>query len=276
MILDGKKVAAEIYEELKNNISKLEKKPTLWVILVWENPASLKYIAQKKKWAEYIGMWFKLCQLDSTISEDTLIIKIREWNSDNNISGYLVQLPLPKEFNVLKIIEYIAPEKDIDGFHPINQWKLMIWDSSGSIPCTPAGIMHLLQSQNIELRGKEITIVWRSNIVWKPLALLLINAWATVTSCNSSTKNLKLHTKIADIVIVAAWYPHLIGANDISDECIVIDVWFNFMDWKIMGDCDFEEIHTQWNLITPVPWWVGPMTVAMLMKNTYNSYINHL
>lgn len=275
MILDGKKVAEEIYEDLKTQIWKLEKKPTLWVIVVWDNPASLKYIAQKKKWAEYIGMGFWVCELPGSIPEEILIEKIEEWNSSNNISGYLVQLPLPRNFDVIKIIESIDPKKDIDGFHPINQGKLMIGDDSGSLPCTPSGIMQLFEYQKIELKGKEIVIIWRSNIVWKPLALLLINAWATVISCNSSTKDIYKYTLSADIVISAAGYPHLISSNNISKDCVVIDVWFNFVNNSIMGDCDFTDIHEQGNLITPVPWWVWPMTVAILMQNTLSCHINN-
>jgi methylenetetrahydrofolate dehydrogenase (NADP+)/methenyltetrahydrofolate cyclohydrolase len=151
----------------------------------------------------------------------------------------------------------------------------MIWDESGSLPCTPAGIMHLLNSQNIELRGKEVVIIGRSNIVWKPLTLLLINAWATVISCNSSTKDITKFTAKADIVIAAAWSPHLISSANITKDCVVIDVWFNFIDGTIIWDCEFTEIHEQGNLITPVPWWVWPMTVAMLMENTLSCHINN-
>ena len=268
MLIDWKKIAQEIYDKLKEKIKNTSKKITLWAILVWDNPASIRYIKQKKKWADYIWIWFVLKKVPENISENDLIKLIWDFNKSEKITGFIVQLPLPKHINENKIIEAISPEKDVDWFHPINQGKLLIWDNSGFVPCTPAGIMEFFVKENIDFAWKHIVVIWRSNIVWKPITSLLINAWATVISCNSKTPDLKKFTSFADIIIIAAWSPRLLKANMVKHWTIVIDVWFTVIDWKIYWDADTKNIDLMWAKITPVPGWVWAMTVAMLMKNT--------
>ena len=268
MIIDGKKMAEAVYENLKNEIQKQNITPTLAAILVGENSASLRYIKQKQKWADFIGIDFKLIQLKSNLTQIELEKKIDEVNNNTSIDGYIVQLPLPKHINETAIISKINVSKDVDGFHPENVWKVLIGDSTGFVPCTPAGVMYMFENMKTNLSGKLITIVWRSNIVWKPLAALLINAWATVTVCNSKTVHLKKHTSTADIVIMATGQPHLLKVDMVKIGTTVIDVWFTVIDGKIYWDADFDIMEKIWNTITPVPGWVWALTVAMLMKNT--------
>ena len=269
MILDWKKLASHIYDTLSEKIQKLETKPTLGAILVWNNSASRRYISQKQKFSEKIGMGFSLFQFPEKISQEELLWEIKKLNQNPLISGYIVQLPLPRHINSLEIIWSIDPKKDVDGFHPENQWKIIIWDSTGFTPCTPAGIMKIFSEYKIVLEGKEIVILGRSNIVGKPLALLCINAWATVISCNSKTPDISLYTRSADIVICATWKAHLLSADMVHPQAIIIDVWFSVIDDEIYGDADTQGLIKQWNTITPVPGGVGPMTVAMLLENTY-------
>ncbi len=274
MILDGKKLASKIYDTLKKEISHLEKKPTLGAILVGDNSASLRYIAQKQKFSEKTGMNFKLFQFKDTISEEELLEEVKSLNNNSDISGYIVQLPLPKHINPLRIIRNIAPQKDIDGFHPENQGKVMIDDSSGFAPCTPAWIMELFKEYNIQLQGKKVVVLGKSNIVGKPITLLCINAGSTVISCNSKTPDLSIYTKDADIVICATGQTHLLKAHMVSQECVIIDVGFSVIDNVIYGDADTQGLIQQWNSITPVPGGVGPMTVAMLLSNTLKAHLN--
>jgi methylenetetrahydrofolate dehydrogenase (NADP+)/methenyltetrahydrofolate cyclohydrolase len=175
---------------------------------------------------------------------------------------------LPKHINEKAIIEAISTTKDVDGFHPINVWKSLIWDNSWFVSCTPAWIMEFFKKENIEFSWKNITVIWRSNIVWKPIVSLLINAWATVTSCNSKTLNLEKITKKSDIIIIAVWKPWLLKTSMVKHDAIIIDVWFTVIDWKIYWDADTKNIDLIWAKITPVPGWVWALTVAMLMKNT--------
>ncbi len=268
MIIDWKKIAEKIFEELKQKIKNSWKKYKLTVILVWKNSPSLRYIKQKEKWANYVWIEFNLLEFDDNISEEKLISEIKKLNTNKEVTAFMVQLPLPKHINSEKIIENISPEKDADWFSPVNLWKVVLWDENALIPCTPAGIMELLKEYKIEVSWKNVTIIWRSNIVWKPVANLLINAWATTTICNSKTKNLKYFTKNSDIIISATWSPHLLKVEMLNKNSVIIDVWFSVIDKKIFWDADFKEIEKNGNLITPVPGWVGPMTVAMLMKNT--------
>lgn len=274
MILDGKKVAEHIYNELKQEISWMLNKPKLWAILVGNNPSSLRYIKQKQKWAEYVGIDFELFHFDENISETKLSEIVNHLNTDKKIHWYIVQLPLPKGIDEKKIINSILPEKDVDGFHPINQWKIVIGDDSGIAPCTPAGMIKLLNYYKIDIVGKNIVVIGRSNIVGKPIANLLINIGATVTICNSKTKNIEFYTKNADIIITAMWVPKFLTIEKINPQCIVVDVWFTVIDEKIHGDADFKNILQQGNAITPVPGWVGALTVAMLMTNTLKAYKN--
>lgn len=268
MIIDGKKIAQTLYDNLKNDIEKHGIRPTLAAVLVWENSASLRYIKQKRKWADFVGIDFKLIQLKSNVTQIELEKTIDEVNNNNSIDGYIVQLPLPKHINETAIISKIDASKDVDGFHPENTWKVLIGDSTGFVPCTPAGVMYMFDVMWTNLAGKQVTIVWRSNIVGKPLAALLINAWATVTVCNSKTINLKKHTSSADIVIMATGQPHLLKVDMVKIGTTVIDVWFTVIDGKIYWDADFDIMEKIGNIITPVPGWVWALTVAMLMKNT--------
>jgi methylenetetrahydrofolate dehydrogenase (NADP+)/methenyltetrahydrofolate cyclohydrolase len=268
MLLDGKKIAWEIYETLSQSIITLHSKPCLWAVLVWENAASMRYIRQKQKFAKEIWMDFQLFQFETTITEKKLWEEIQKLNLNENISGYIVQLPLPQHISPTVIISIINPKKDVDWFHPENLGKIMIWDPSGLAPCTPAGIMKIFEYYDISLAGKHIVILWRSNIVGKPLALMCINAGATVSSCNSKTPHISTFTLIADIVVCATGQKHILTSRMIWNDCIVIDVWFSIENENIYGDADFEAISANWNDITPVPGWVGPMTVAMLLSNT--------
>lgn len=203
MILDGKVVAQNTYEELKKNISELSKKPSLRVILVGNNPSSLRYVAQKQKWAHYVGIDFQITHFEENASQEAVLQKLNEFNNNPEIDGFMVQLPLPKHLNEKMIIDQIAPEKDVDGFHPFNQGNIVIGEKNGLKACTPAGILTLLSYYNIDLVGKNIVIIGRSNIVGKPLANMFINAQATVSICNSKTKNIEFFTQNADIVVTA-------------------------------------------------------------------------
>lgn len=274
MLLEWKIVAEKIYNDLKNEISSFVKKPKLAVILVGKNSPSLRYIHQKQKWAEYVWIDFELIHFDDAIEESIILEAIKKLNNDINIHGFMIQTPLPKHINVEKIMDAINPQKDVDGFHSINQWKIVVWDKSWLPACTPAGILELCRYYNIELMGKNIVIIGRSNIVGKPLANLLINESATVTICNSKTKNINFYTQNADIVITALWVPKFLTVDKINQHTIIIDVWFTVIDGKIYWDADFENILKNWNSISPVPGWVWLLTVASLLKNTLKTYKN--
>ena len=244
-------------------------------ILVWDSTSSKVYIAQKEKWAQYTGINFQLTKLEEKIKEEELIREIERLNTDENINGYIVQLPLPKHISENNIIQAIDPRKDIDGFHPVNKGNIVVWDYSLFVHCTPGGIMEIFKRKNIELKWKIVTVIGTSNIVWKPIANLLTNAHATVTSCNSKTSKefLKARTKESDIIVVAAGVPKLLTANMIGEKTVIIDVWITRMeDGSLSGDADFDNIVSQGNLITPVPGWVWRLTVAMLMQNTLKAY----
>ena len=271
MILNWTKIALNIYGELKERLKESRKKVSIWVILVWDNQESLRYINQKRKWAEYIWINFELKKLwENTITED-LLSTIDELNKSPEINWFIVQMPLPKNVDSTKILNSISPLKDIDWFHPINQWKLVLWDDSWFIPCTPAWIVEILNRKKIKIAWKNVAVIWRSNIVWKPISSLLINRQATVTICNSKTKKLKDITLKSDIIIVAVWKPNLLKSSMIKKNTIVIDVWFSVKNWKIYWDAQTKKIHEKWWKITPVPWGVWALTVAMLMKNALKS-----
>ncbi|MDD3302501.1 MAG: bifunctional 5,10-methylenetetrahydrofolate dehydrogenase/5,10-methenyltetrahydrofolate cyclohydrolase [Candidatus Gracilibacteria bacterium] len=274
MIIDGKKIASERYDEIKSLISGLkDSKIKLVVILVGNNPSSLRYIRQKEKWASYVGIGFELIHLDENVSENELFSIIERENKNSETTGILVQIPLPKHIDEKKVINLINPLKDVDGFTQINQGKVLIGDSTGLLPCTPAGVMDMLKYQKIDLVGKVVTVIGKSNIVGKPLTMLLINSSATVISCNSKTKDLSKFTKMSDIVILAAGKPGLLTLEMINNDTIVIDVGFTVVDGKIYGDANYNEIESNGNMITPVPGGVGLLTVVNLMNNVYKSYL---
>lgn len=268
IILDGKKLRDKIFESLKAELDKMSEKPTLAVILVGENPASQIYVRNKKKTAEKLGINSLSIEYPADISEKELLSKIQELNNDKNITAILVQLPLPEHINKNKIIDAILPQKDVDGLTPYNLGKLFSGEEPYVYPCTPKGILLLLDEYNIELDGKNVVVVGRSNLVGKPVAQMLLKRNATVTMCHSHTKNLSEITKTADIVVSAVG-KNVIGEKMLKSNCVVIDVGiFRDENGKLSGDVDFENVSKISAYISPVPGGVGPMTIASLMLNT--------
>lgn len=268
IILDGKMLRDKIFESLKAKLDKMQQKPTLAVILVGENPASQIYVRNKKKTAEKLGINSLSIEYPSDISEKELLNKIKELNSDEKVTAILVQLPLPAHINKNRIIDAILPQKDVDGLTPYNLGKLFSGEEPYVYPCTPKGILLLLDEYNIKLEGKNIVVVGRSNLVGKPVAQMLLKRNATVTMCHSHTKNLSEITKTADI-IVSAVGKKVIGEKMLKSNCVVIDVGiFRDENGKISGDVDFENVSKTAAYISPVPGGVGPMTIASLMLNT--------
>ena len=275
-IIDGKMLSDKILKEIENEHSELQakvgRKAGLAVIIVGENPASQIYVRNKIRACERVGFHSETIRLDEHITEENLLLEIEKLNNDNNIDGILVQLPIPKHINELKIINAISAEKDVDGFHTTNIGKMMIGDETGFLPCTPAGVIQMFEEYNIDLEGKDVLVIGQSNIVGKPMTLLLINKRATVQVCNSKTKNLPEKLQKADVVVAAAGSPKLVKGSDVKEGVVVIDIGINRVDGKICGDVDFEEVSQRASYITPVPGGVGPMTIAMLIKNTFKSY----
>lgn len=268
IILDGKKLRDKIFENLKQRLNNMSEKPTLAVILVGDDPASQIYVKNKKKTAENLGINSIVINYPADISEKILLDKIQELNNDNKITAILVQLPLPKHIDKFKIIDAIAPEKDVDGLTPYNSGKLFSGEEPYVYPCTPKGILLLLDEYNIELEGKHVVVIGRSNLVGKPVAQMLLNRNATVTMCHSHTKNLSDITKTADI-IVSAVGKNIIGEKMLKSDCVVVDVGiFKDINGKICGDVDFASASKIAAYISPVPGGVGPMTIASLMLNT--------
>lgn len=267
-ILDGKKLRDKILEELKLKVDKFEKKPTLVVILVGENPASKIYVNNKKKTAEKLGINSEVINYPSNITEQELLNKIDELNNDKNVTAILVQLPLPEHISKENIMNKISPAKDVDGFTPYNFGKLFSGEIPSVYPCTPKGILLLLDEYGIELDGQHVVVVGRSNIVGRPLSQMLLNRNATVTVCHSHTKNLAQITKTADILISAVG-KNIIEGEMLKSDCVVVDVGiFKDENGKTRGDVDFENASKIASYITPVPGGVGPMTIASLMLNT--------
>ena len=268
VILDGKSLRNKILEELKTKLDKYDKKPTLVVILVGNNPASKIYVNNKKKTAENLGINSIIIEYPENVEEKVLLEKIEELNNDKNVTAILVQLPLPKHIDKSRIINTISPKKDVDGFTPYNFGKLFEGEKPYVYPCTPKGIIRLLDEYNIQIAGQHAVIVGRSNIVGKPLSQMLLNRNATVTICHSHTKNLAEITKTADILISAVG-GKIIGKNMLKQNSVVIDVGiFKDENGKTRGDIDFENVAPVASYISPVPGGVGPMTIAMLMSNT--------
>ena len=279
-IIDGKgfskKVQQQVKEEHEILKDKTGKTAGLAVIIVGENPASQVYVRNKTRACENVGFYSETIELPASISEDELVEEVKKLNENDKINGILVQLPLPNHIDEMKIINTISPEKDVDGFHALNVGKMVLGDKTGFLPCTPYGIMQLLEEYKIDVVGKDVVIVGRSNIVGKPMALMLIEKGATVKVCNSKTKDLSGKMQRADIIIVAAGVPKLVKAKDVKNGAVVIDVGINRVDGKLCGDVDYDEVIEKVSLITPVPGGVGPMTIASLIKNTLTSYKNNL
>ena len=271
MIIDGKEIALQIRAKIKEEVTELRSKPGLAVVLVGENPASKVYVNMKGIACDDVGFYSERHNLPETVSEFELINLIRKLNENEAIHGILVQLPLPEHINETEIINSIDPKKDVDGFHIENVGKFHT-NQTTLVPCTPLGVVELLKQKNIEISGKNVVVIGRSNIVGKPAAMLLLNEGATVTVCHSKTKNLSEHTLLADIIVVAVGFPKLLKKDMVKEGVVVIDVGVNKVDGKLCGDCDFENLKDKVSYITPVPGGVGPMTIAMLLKNTLKCY----
>ncbi|MCI5665649.1 MAG: bifunctional methylenetetrahydrofolate dehydrogenase/methenyltetrahydrofolate cyclohydrolase FolD [Treponema sp.] len=287
IIIDGKQIAADVRQDVANKVSELKKKgiaPCLAVILVGENPASVSYVTGKQKALAEVGMVDRSVHLPENTSEDDLLKLIDELNKDNSVHGILVQLPLPKHINEDKVIMAIAPEKDVDGFHPVSVGNMMI-GRPGFLPCTPHGIIVLLKKMGIETSGKHAVVIGRSNIVGKPVSILLArkDTNCTVTMCHTGTKNMAEITKQADILVVASGHPHTLTKDMVKPGAVIIDVGVNRIPdsskksgFRLIGDCDFDDLVETASYITPVPGGVGPMTIAMLMYNTLESAQNNI
>lgn len=273
-IMDGLKVSKELLLSLQSEVNELESKhvrPKMAVILVGSDPASLVYVRQKQKAADTCGVaWEQFDYAPEDVTTESLIAKIEELNSDELIHGILVQLPLPQHVSVPLVMRAIDPKKDVDGFTAYNLGKMFLsTDFEDLAPCTPTGVIHLLDHYGVEIQGKEVVMVGHSNIVGKPLAMMLLNRNATVTVCHIHTKNLAEHTKRADILCVAVGKPNLITGEMVKEGAVVVDIGINRLEnGKLCGDCNFAEVSAKASLITPVPGGVGPMTVACLMENT--------
>ncbi len=271
-IIDGKAISAQIRSELKEKTAEFEKRhgfrPGLAVIIVGSDPASQVYVRNKRRACDEVGFYSEAYELDENTTQEELIALVDKLNADDKIHGILCQLPLPRHLDENEVILRIAPSKDVDAFHPYNVGKIMIGDYD-FLPCTPAGVMALLERSGIEISGKECVVVGRSNIVGKPQAMLLLHKSGTVTVCHSRTKDLAEVCRRADILVAAIGKPDFFTADMVKDGAVVIDVGINRRaDGKLTGDVDFASVEPKASYITPVPGGVGPMTITMLMQNT--------
>ena len=272
-LLDGKEVKLKILEDLKQKLLNLNEKLGLVVIQIGNDPASDVYVRQKKKMAEDLGYNFNHINLDENVNEDEILAIIDMLNNDNLVDGILVQMPIPSTLNVKRIQNAILPYKDVDGLTDINIGKL-VHNEDSLVPCTPMGIIDLLDYYNIDIEGKNVVIIGRSDLVGKPLASLMINRNATVTLCHSKTINLDFYTKNADILVVAIGKPNFIKRDSVKDGAVIIDVGINRMaNGMLCGDVDFDDVKDKVSYITPVPGGVGQMTVAELALNTYKAHM---
>lgn len=272
VLLDGKTLSAKIKEEVKIEVTQIVKDknitPGLAVILVGNDAASATYVASKAKACKDAGIYSVVHEMPESITQEELLDTINMMNNNPKLDGILVQLPLPKHIDTTTVLEAINPLKDVDGFHPYNVGR-MVSNLDSFLPATPFGVMRMFEEHKIEISGKDVVVIGSSDIVGKPMASLLINKKATVTVCNSRTKDLKSHTLRADIVIIAVGVPYLLKEDMVKDGAIVIDVGINRLDTgKLVGDADFEGLKNKCSFLTPVPGGVGPMTIAMLLKNT--------
>ncbi len=272
VLLDGQALAYNIEKDLKNKIQiitvQMHKRPKLAVILVGKDPASITYVNMKIKACQRVGMDFDLKTLQEDITEAELLSLIKDYNTDQNISGVLVQLPLPRHIDSKMILEAIDPSKDVDGFHPLNIGKLCTQKES-FLPATPMGVMRLLKHYHIEIKGKDVAVIGASNIIGKPLSMLMLNAGASVSVCHILTKDISFYTQNADIVCVGVGKPDLIKASMLKKGAVVVDIGINHLnDGRIVGDVDFTNAQKVAGFITPVPKGVGPMTIVSLLENT--------
>lgn len=276
MIISGKEISVKIKDQLKEEVSKIKETyprlPKLVVILVGDNQASQTYVRNKERGCQYIGIESEILRHDASFSEIELLQEINDLNNDDTVDGILVQLPLPQHINEEKVLDAIVPSKDVDGFHPENLAKLFLGQHS-LVPCTPKGMMVLLEEINYDLAGKEVVIVGRSNIVGKPVALLCLQKNATVTIAHSQTKDLKAVCSRADVLIAAIGKPKFFNHEYVKDGAVVLDVGINRDENnKLCGDVDFDDVKDKVSAITPVPGGIGPMTITMLMKNTIEAF----
>lgn len=276
-ILDGKKLSKQIKEDIKTEVvylyDKYGKKPHLVVILIGDDPASETYVASKERSSKAVGIKSTIIKKESSIKEDELIDLIQELNSDNSVHGILLQLPIPKHIDEEKVINLIDPKKDVDGFsnHHVARLNKGL---EALVPCTPLGIMELLKAYQIDIEGKHAVVMGRSQIVGKPMASLLLKANATVTITHSRTKDMKEITKQADILVVAIGKAKMVDESYVKEGAVLIDVGISRIDGKLYGDIDFDSVKNKASYITPVPGGVGPMTIAMLLKNTVTCFKN--
>lgn len=271
VILDGKTLANKILQNIKDEVQNLKTKPSLAVILIGENPASQVYVKNKEKQAKEAGFESFVYRLPSNVNKDELLNLIERLNNDDNIDGILLQLPLPGHLSAYDFLDKINPKKDVDGFHPVNAGKLLLNEEPYAISCTPEGIIRLLDEYNIPIKGQNAVIIGRSNIVGKPLSMLLLNRDATVTIAHSKTKNLSEITKTADILVSATGFSNMVTKDMVKSGATVIDVGIiRDENGKLRGDVDFNSVKEIAGAITPVPGGVGPMTIAMLIENTLN------
>ncbi|MCE0449126.1 bifunctional methylenetetrahydrofolate dehydrogenase/methenyltetrahydrofolate cyclohydrolase FolD [Brevibacillus sp. AF8] len=270
-ILQGKEVAQSIRTELANEVAELKKQgivPGLTVVIVGDDPASHSYVRGKEKGCEEVGISSEIIMKDADITEEELLVIIQQLNENPNVHGILVQLPLPAHISEHAVIEAIAPEKDVDGFHPISIGNMVLGNET-MLPCTPHGIIELIKRTGTPMAGKHAVVIGRSNIVGKPVSLLLQQENATVTMCHSRTQNLEEYAQKADILVVATGRAHMIGKEHVKPGAVVIDVGVNRIEsGKLVGDVKFDEVKEVASFITPVPGGVGPMTITMLLKNT--------
>lgn len=272
-IIKGKEVAAELRAALTEEVAQLKEQgivPGLSVILVGDNPASHSYVKAKAKACEQIGVVSEVLKRDVSITQEELLADIQQLNESPNVHGILVQLPLPKHIDEKAVLNAISPSKDVDGFHPVSVGNMVIGDEC-YLPCTPHGIIELIKRSGEEISGKHAVVIGRSNIVGKPVSMLLLQENATVTIAHSRTKDLSAVTKQADILVSAVGQPRLIKAEDVKEGAIVIDVGNTMEEGKLVGDIDFEAVKEKAGYITPVPGGVGPMTITMLLKNTVDA-----
>jgi methylenetetrahydrofolate dehydrogenase (NADP+)/methenyltetrahydrofolate cyclohydrolase len=271
-IIDGKNIALGIRKRIRDEVEKIkiEKgiKPKLVVVLVGDDSASQIYVRNKERACAEVGILSEVLRIPASIKEKEIVERIKDLNKDKNVHGILVQIPLPKHLSEINILNEIDPGKDVDGLHPLNMGKLLKGEADIFIPCTAAGIMELILSTGIELIGKQAVVVGRSNIVGKPTAILLLQKHATVTICHSRTKDLGEVTRRADVLVAAVGSPAIIREEMVKEGAIVIDVGMNRLGEKLVGDVDYELVKNKASFITPVPGGVGPMTIAMLLKNT--------
>ena len=269
-LINGKEISAAVKSRVANEVTELKKKgvtPGLAVIIVGEDPASQVYVRNKELACEAVGFYSRKIELPESTTEEELLAVIEELNADERINGILCQLPLPRHLDEKTVINSIKYEKDVDAFHPVNVGKIMIGDFD-FLPCTPAGVMEMLKYEGIDPAGKHAVVIGRSNIVGKPMAMLLLHSNATVTVCHSKTQNLKEICRQADILVAAVGRANFVTADMVKEGAVVIDVGMNRLDGKLCGDVDFAAVEPKCSAITPVPGGVGPMTIATLMQNT--------